>query len=1632
MKVKIIKIFIVSMLIMLLTALDFVLLGYNIVLAVADNMGIATNVQNVNFDVYFDQKGSKVYEKQIDVSSEDTIILHIDVKNNGVLEDAKIKINNSNFKILKDKIQNTYVKEISEETNEIILNPITYGNSIDIEIPIQFKKQDIFDMSYFEQESVISISGVYRNDVEQSVSSERKLKINWTGDTDVILSQEVNRFVNLGEDGILIQQNVKSDVLDNKLPREQEILEVKVPVILGQKPNDIYVLLNGKKLSNDNVNYDSQSNLLEIKTINDEEQYTWGEGQNNYQIIYIYPSQIGEDSKQIDINTTLKTKLFTRDEIQKQDLQTIEISEIGNIVNIQKNALQQIYKGYLYANVQNEVTFEEEDSVNIIHSDSLENIQVEELESQFANDNNEEFVATNSVNYKGIVINKQNMIEMLGEQGNITIQDENNMVIATIDNSSEVNENGNIEVTYEGDKKNIKIITSKPITEGTITFKHIKTIKGESGYTKEQLKTFTKLISRSKVTTQLGEELGGTILILQDTKTEAKIEISNNSLSTLQTNENVQFLITLMSNNEQYDLYRNPTIEIILPKELTINVKNITQLNRQGELKIVNPRLINNQDGTNTISMQLQGEQLSFENNINGGIQVLITADITIDKTIPTMSSQIVMNYTNENRSGEQFNYQLPITLNSKYGVLMVNELSNYNSNGETLENIDDKAKEVTIDMNAAAREANQEISVINNYESDITDLALIGKFPESGEQKVNNEELKATFGTKLLRNIEATGETAHIYYSDDINATTDSDTWVDSVEDFSDIKAFKVEIEDNKLESGAVLNLSSQIEIPENLGYDQSSYIPLTLSYDYLGNKMTSYSNIVLKTEEGLDLSPEEKTEDTIGDLSVEVSAKTGGENIKDGQQVYEGQGIKYSVVLTNNGDTDINNIKLNATQTNAIFYDEIVYHDGWDSITNTTVDYTKIEENPELKEKVFELDVLKPGESKTFEYQFSVKEVEGENNVTVGNIVVNADGIEEKAIPTFENKINQAKLKVTLQTSLEEEYPVYSENKFPLYLYLYNISGEVQRDIEVEIKLPEGMSFNTDDLLYGNFVEYQNNVIKFEIDEIQPIESTDTEEQKMEKIGLIKLGVITPKVPIEDVEQNISLYYTANVGNETYVSNEVSRTIYQSESKITVTHTGSITNTDTVKDGDKLDFNIHVKNEGPLSKLINVSDSVPTGAVIDRAYVTTNGVASDIEIDENNFVYYNQELNKDEEFTITIETTISEEKAGSATILNEPVISVAGQTIICDSVEYKIEGREEVPDNPDEYNSIRGTVWVDENKNGMRDSNEERLSNIVVYLLDSETGKIVQEGTNEEKVTVTDFRGDYEFEDLPEGDYLVVFAYDTTAYTVTEYQKQGVSENSNSDVVIKNIELEGRQQQVAMTKNLQLSTEDLNYIDAGLVEASTFDMALNKYVNKVIVQDNTGTKVYSYSNEQLAKLELDAKRVNNSTVIIEYKIIVTNEGDTPGYINEVADYMPTDLDFSSEMNKNWYQGTDGNLYSKELSDQILNPGESKELILTLTKSMNQDNVGTVINTAEISQTNNDFNLNDIDSIPGNQKQGEDDISVAEVLISIRTGTAWMYTGLIIIIVAILAIGIYIINKKVLKEDNDIREDKF
>ena len=56
------------------------------------------------------------------------------------------------------------------------------------------------------------------------------------------------------------------------------------------------------------------------------------------------------------------------------------------------------------------------------------------------------------------------------------------------------------------------------------------------------------------------------------------------------------------------------------------------------------------------------------------------------------------------------------------------------------------------------------------------------------------------------------------------------------------------------------------------------------------------------------------------------------------------------------------------------------------------------------------------------------------------------------------------------------------------------------------------------------------------------------------------------------------------------------------------------------------------------------------------------------------------------------------------------------------------------------------------------------------------------------------------------------------------------------------------------------------------------------------------------------------------------------------------------------------------------------------------------------------------------MDSTEANKLESEDDYSKADILISVVTGgEIAMYTGLIVIVIAMLGVGVFIIKKKVL-----------
>ena len=325
----------------------------------------------------------------------------------------------------------------------------------------------------------------------------------------------------------------------------------------------------------------------------------------------------------------------------------------------------------------------------------------------------------------------------------------------------------------------------------------------------------------------------------------------------------------------------------------------------------------------------------------------------------------------------------------------------------------------------------------------------------------------------------------------------------------------------------------------------------------------------------------------------------------------------------------------------------------------------------------------------------------------------------------------------------------------------------------------------------------------------------------------------------------------------------------------------------------------------------------------------------------------------------------------------------------------------------------SISGFAWIDANDDGRRAIDEKAYSGMTVMLYNIKTNKFVRENNQIKKIQ-TDSTGKYSFENVEKGQYIVLFLYDTKTYSLTTYQKEGVIETKNSDAVTKNVAINGEKMTVGLTDTLT-ADGSLENIDIGLVENKTFDLELQKYISKITVQTKDGkTKTYDYDNKQFAKVEINSKKINGATVVIEYKMVVTNNGEIEGAVPQLIDKLPSGLNFKSELNKDWYE-KDGVIYTNSLSGKTLSVGESEEINLVLVKEVNSANLGTIVNTASIEISNNNKAIEDTNK--------ENDSSSAQVIIGVSTGII-KWAGIVIATIAVLTLIAVIIwkNREIMK----------
>lgn len=1595
MKEKILRGVLVILVIASLTINNFLLIGLNVAEAVNENLEnqeIALN-SYVDYDVYFKEGDKKVHSIEASTKEGTSLYINVNVKDTGVALDAgKIKIENSNFKI--GKVKSTAIKSINYETKEIELNEIIYGNNVEIELPITFEKNENIEVVYFDAINTVKLEGEYRKkETSKEVKAERKVELKWTEKAEIEVEEKVEKYLKV-EQGIILQEAIEVKVKDNVLPKQREKIEIEVPEIEEEKPSKVTVMKNGKVI--EEAKYDEEAGTLKIET----ENKIWTKGKDEYKVIYTYYGIEEASRREVKLNTKVETKIYSQEEVKtKENKETVEIEEKGNIASVKEEITEEQYKGYMYAGAKEETEYEEISTVEVSYKEEKE-IVVELGNDSFVDERGTKYSTKGSTYYKETIIDKNEVLKVFGENAYLEIKNENGELIKYIDKDVETDKNGNIVIKYGEPTEKITIKADYTEKAGSLKVYSKKAIKGQTGYTKGELKQVTGLVSEVKLKEEEKEVTASAEMKLKETQTDAEIILSQMGLSTLNEN-NVKIDVNLKTDNNKYDLYKNPTIEIKLPEEVVgVEINSVNQLYK----KQLSLKEYKYNEETKTIRIEYEGEQTEFGNTSNEGMFIEVDAKIRLNKLATTKASEIVMTYTNENGEENTYEKKVDVNINSKAGILTYTSVSGYNEEGTYVEALGSEIAKGKLEEQSSAKVATAKVAIINNYDAEVEEVEIIGTIPEKEE--------KSTFITTLAGGIKTT-EGTKLYYSED------GQNWKEEIEDLAKVRKYKVVPNNNKIESKEALIYVYEFNIPSNLAKGEETYTSYEVKYKYAGQEVRTTSRVILSTEvkEKSEKQEEivnvaensEEYEGKVGKAEgIELSyvAITNGKELKEGEKVKEGQTVKYIVKAKNVSGKDINNFKLIAEQTNATFYGEEIVEAI--NIRPEPAYNRYVDEDKNLKNKEFTKEILKTEEEYEISYEFTVNNV-GEGQKTEGKIKVITENNKEQEVKLNANEIEEGKLKLILKSGMTEDWEFTSkEFLWPLCSKITNLDNKPLRNITVKVPLQDWVSVSTYEICEAmeeddkyTLVNYADNVITFNIEEIDPNEEID-----------IVYPVILIGMDSNKESELFRLNYMAYVQDEediVYTSNEIQKEVKQANRNlITIEQTSDKDNNEILEENEEVTFNAVIKNEGIAEKEITITDTISENFEIVDAYYEFNGRTVDLDIKENT----KETIGPDERIKITVKAKAINTEDVTRGLSNEFGIETDNMCSISNPIRYRVASAVNNIEqtNVENYYNIEGIVWEDTNKNGIKDDINSNFEGIKTYLLDATTGNVVNETTTEEN-------GKYDFTSLSSGKYIVAFDYDSTKYRTTTYKKTDVIEENNSNVISKEVKINGETKKLAVTDIIEITDESISKINAGFIEKEKVDFKLDKYVTKVTLQNNKGTTVKEYKNTKLAKLEINPKEIDKTLVLIEYAIDVTNEGELEGYVGEILDYIPNDLKFSSEINKDWYVTADGTLHNIALANDKLGAGETKQVKLILTKTMTKENMGLIINSAEIGKASNEYDIEDIDSTPSNKVDGEDDLSKAEVIISLTTGKeiiiiisttliALIITGLVIKIV--------------------------
>lgn len=1645
-----------------------------------------TNNSKVEFNSYFDDG---VHGKEYKTTEEGKIFLNLKVKEEGYLKDIVVNFSNANFIIDSDKIKSEYVQKVNDNKDTITLNSINKGEEVTIEVPIKILNEENVKADNFSKVTDVILTANYIdiNGNTKAVTKTIKTQVEWNGTAEIENTTQLSKYIpyNVGEEyGVIFQSLISNKVKDNSMPVKEQITTVEVPLINEAKPEEVKVTVNntnstngkenGVEFNQDNYTYNKENGKLEIKLTNnpnDQNNISWKKNSVDEILVnFIYKGKEIYDyvlSNEVKgtLKLNVKMSLYNNVEtnINKDFAYDYTLKDkIGNINTVSISSNEKISKGYIYANYDkkdglNETIYNENYIIDIAYAGIENELELNQAIDKFEiNDEKNISTTVGGTNYtynKKIKVAEDIFKKMLGEDGKIEVFKTDKTKIGEINKDTEKDNTGKyiLDISKE-DVNQVTIKTSKPIIEGKIEIEIEKAIKGKLDYSKSQIREVSNLSSEVVLKTST-EAVNGNIKIkMEEPVSKAKLTINKSDLSTLVKNENVEIRALLDTSNVYNALYKNPIIEIELPEYIeTIEIKS-SKLLFEDELKYKKAELIE-RNGKKVIRIEFEGTQTKYntENTEIQGATVVISADVTLNKLTPRKNEQIVMYYTNENTDlyetsnitpeGANINNETNSVVRAKAnsnaqeikgmvktdvnfvvptGVMVSAGIDNYKEGASGILSITDESVDVEIAPFANKRIATVKGTLTNNNTNSISNVCILGRFPSQGNKKIDStEDLGNTTTFNLSKAISVLGmdtSKIEVYYSEKTDANKDlkdtSNGWTTSPTDLTKAKSYLIVLKD-KIESTGTIEFNYEIELPNNIGYNKSAAAMYKTYYTNEASEATMDESkqapiLNLTTGKGPEL-----------EIKLSSSASTDG-------RVFNGQYVRLYVEVKNAGDLDAVNAKLTVDvpeQAYFVTFDEGANVYDETNKTSDTIDIGTIKAGSTAK-AIFEVRTNREtnipqdgypeetimnviakvsadnieGEIKSEEYKFKVEEIGKYEFINAPNTQENRTYLNGETVNyevKFHNKtmdtIKNATLTIPMPTSAKVEQVTVKigdivktdgintqTDKIVITLgdletnakvnvnVKYILGANTQNEFSTKASIDSDLGFT----LYSNerWIHFGN--VGMKVEQVKPVEQYVKEREAFRYVFRITANGDT------------------NIYNATIVDTLAPEVYYNSATAVIKNYNNS---------GEDMIVAAEIKSED--------------GKVTVKIPEIFKGETAEV------YIYVTGELeNPDDDGKAIINKAIAYADGVNETTVNE----------VTHYLEYKPTAEEEIETQKNGY-KISGVAWVDSNKDGERQDDESKLPDVKVMLLYKENNQVVTDSkTGERKIATTDNNGKYEFTGLQPNNYLVVFVYDNSRYTITTYQKNGVPTTSNSDAINMEVVLDGNKTNVGMTDTIKVVDKNIRYIDIGVYGEEKFDLKLDKFITKITLTTPTiGTSQTDYDNETFTKVEILRQNAGKSNIVVEYKIVVTNEGAIPGYANKIIDYLPEDVTFSSEVNPDWYISKNGDtIYSSSLANKKINPGESKEIKLVLTKKLTSESLGSIMsNTSEIYEATNDAGLQDIDSEPANKLESEDDFGQADIVLSVVTGKIVGYSIIIVIALGIVVTGIIIIKKKVLSK---------